>query len=448
MSQVMGSTKNLGVIVTASLAGLLFGFDTVVISGVTDSVARTFHLVPGSFWYGFSVASALLGTFIGAVFAGAPGDRYGSRDTLKAVGFMYVVSALGCAFCWNLESFYVFRFVGGLAIGASSVLAPVYISEIAPADRRGKLTGLFQFNIVFGILLAFLSNALVQQLADGADPWRIKLGVAAVPALFFLVMMYTIPQSPRWLAQRGRDEEARASLLRVGVANPDVMLAEFQRAAETARRNSAQALFVAAYRKPIMLAILIAMFNQLSGINAILYYLKDIFAAAGFVDLRNEWQQVAVGAANLIATIFALQVIDKVGRKKLLLIGSVGTAIALAGVAAIMGTGQGKGYLLVFLILFIVFFAISQGAVIWTYLSEIFPTVVRSRGQALGSATHWGMNAIIGQAFPMVAAYTQALPFVFFAACMALQFVVVLAIFPETRGVELEKMDRALEAGR
>ena len=444
----MSDSKNLGVIVTASLAGLLFGFDTVVISGVTDSVARTFHLVPGSFWYGFSVASALLGTFIGAVFAGAPGDRYGSRDTLKAVGFMYVVSALGCAFCWNLESFYVFRFVGGLAIGASSVLAPVYISEIAPADRRGKLTGLFQFNIVFGILLAFLSNALVQQLADGADPWRIKLGVAAVPALFFLVMMYTIPQSPRWLAQRGRHDEAKASLLRVGVADPDVLLVEFERAAEAARRNSAQALFIAAYRKPILLAILIAMFNQLSGINAILYYLKDIFAAAGFVDLRNEWQQVAVGAANLAATIFALQIIDRVGRKKLLLIGSVGTAIALAGVAAIMGTGQGKTYLLVFLILFIVFFAISQGAVIWTYLSEIFPTVVRSRGQALGSATHWGMNAIIGQAFPMVAAYTQALPFVFFAACMALQFVVVLAFFPETRGVELEKMDRALEARR
>jgi sugar porter (SP) family MFS transporter len=284
--------------------------------------------------------------------------------------------------------------------------------------------------------------------AGGSDPWRIKLGVAAVPALFFLVMMYTIPQSPRWLAQLGRREEARASLVRVGVTQPDAMLVEFERAAEASRRNSAQALFVAAYRKPILLAILIAVFNQLSGINAILYYLKDIFAAAGFVDLRNEWQQVAVGAANLIATIGALQVIDRVGRKKLLLIGSVGTAIALAGVAAIMGTGQGQAYLLVFLILFIVFFAISQGAVIWTYLSEIFPTAVRSRGQALGSATHWGMNAIIGQAFPMVAAYTQALPFVFFAICMAVQFVVVLAFFPETRGVELEKMDRALEPGR
>src|SRR6187399_918937 len=253
----MKTSTSLGVIVTASLAGLLFGFDTVVISGVTESVGRVFHLEAGSFWYGFSVASALLGTFIGALVAGVPGDRYGSRDTLKAVGFMYVASALGCAFCWNLESFYVFRFIGGLAIGASSVLAPVYISEIAPADRRGKLTGLFQFNIVFGILVAFLSNAIVQQLVGG-DPWRVKLGVAVVPALIFFVMMYRIPQSPRWLAQRGRPVEARASLEQLGVSEPGAMLAEFERAAESARKNSAQKLFVAAYRKPILLAILIA----------------------------------------------------------------------------------------------------------------------------------------------------------------------------------------------
>jgi sugar porter (SP) family MFS transporter len=441
----MGNSRNLGVIVTASLAGLLFGFDTVVIAGVTDSIRTVFHLAPGSFWAGFAVASGLVGTFLGALIAGKPGDAYGSRDSLKAVGAMYVVSALGCAFCWNLESFYVFRFIGGLAIGASSVLAPVYIAEIAPADRRGKLTGLFQFNIVLGILLAFLSNAFVQMLVSGSDPWRLKLGIAALPALLFLLMMYTIPQSPRWLAQRGRHDEARQSLTRVGVAEPDAMLAEFERAAQSAQRSSAQALFTRVYAKPIVLAILIAAFNQLSGINAILYYLKDIFAAAGFSDLRNEWQQVAVGAANLIATIVALQVIDRVGRRKLLLIGSVGTALALAGVAAIMGTGQGREYLLVMLVMFIAFFAFSQGAVIWVYLSEIFPTAVRSRGQALGSATHWGMNAVIGQAFPMVAAYTQALPFVFFAACMALQFFVVLAIFPETRGVELEKMDDALK---
>ncbi|MEO8017222.1 MAG: MFS transporter, partial [Pseudomonadota bacterium] len=274
--------RSLSVIVTASLAGLLFGFDTVVISGVTDSVRSVFHLEPGSFWDGFAVASGLLGTFIGALVAGSPGDRFGSRDTLKIVGFMYIVSALGAAFCWNLESFYVFRFIGGLAIGASSVLAPVYISEIAPADRRGALTGLFQFNIVFGILMAYVSNFVVQQMSGGADLWRFKLGIAAAPAIVFAVLMYTIPQSPRWLALRGRREEAVTNLALVGVANPAAMLAEFDRAAELARRNSAEKLFVAAYKKPIVLAILLAMFNQLSGINAILYYLNDIFAAAGF----------------------------------------------------------------------------------------------------------------------------------------------------------------------
>jgi sugar porter (SP) family MFS transporter len=444
----MSRSGNLGVIVTASLAGLLFGFDTVVISGVVGSIREVFGIAPGTFWDGFAVAVGLIGTFLGALFAGKPGDRYGSRDSLKVVGAMYVVSALGCAFCWSFGSFCTFRFIGGVAIGASSVLAPVYISEIAPARDRGRLTGLFQFNIVLGIVLAYLSNAFVAMSMDGADPWRIKLGIAAVPALFFLAMMYTIPQSPRWLAQRGRHDEAKASLARVGVIDADAMLREFEAAAEIARRNSAQALFVAAYRKPIMLAILIAAFNQLSGINAILYYLKDIFAAAGFSGLSNDWQQVAVGAANLVATIAALAVIDRVGRKKLLLIGSVGTALALAGVSAIMGTGQGRGYLLAMLILFIAFFAFSQGAVIWVYLSEIFPTAVRSRGQALGSATHWGMNAVIGQAFPMVALYTTALPFAFFAACMVIQFFVVLALFPETRGVELESMEQALEAKR
>jgi sugar porter (SP) family MFS transporter len=441
----MRGSRNLGVIVTASLAGLLFGFDTVVISGVTESVGKVFQLAPGSFWYGFAVASALVGTLIGALVAGAPGDRYGSRDTLKVVGFLYVISALGCAFCWSLESFLVFRFLSGLAIGASSVLAPVYISEIAPAERRGALTGLFQFNIVLGILLAFASNALVQGLAGDSDPWRIKLGIAAAPAIVFAILMFTIPQSPRWLAARGRKAEARASLERVGVNQPDAMLDEFARAAAEAQRNAAYRLFSQANRRPIVLAILLAMFNQLSGINAILYYLNDIFSAAGFSGWSNDLQAVAIGAANLIATVIALRVIDKVGRKKLLLVGAVGTAVALAGVALIFASGEGKPYLLAMLILFISFFAFSQGAVIWVYLAEIFPTPVRSRGQALGSATHWGMNAVIAQAFPMIAVYTQALPFVFFSVCMVVQFFVVLAMFPETRGVELESMNKALE---
>ncbi|HUQ11753.1 MAG TPA: sugar porter family MFS transporter [Steroidobacteraceae bacterium] len=435
---------NLGIVVTASLAGLLFGFDTVVISGVTESVGKVFELSKGGFWYGFAVASALVGTLIGALVAGIPGDRYGSRDTLKVVGFMYVVSALGCALCWNIESFYVCRFIGGLAIGASSVLAPVYISEIAPAERRGALTGLFQFNIVLGILVAFASNAVVSGVA-GDDAWRIKLGIAAVPAVVFALLIFNIPQSPRWLAMRGRKDDARDSLARVGVADVEARLAEFERAADDARRESTFKLFSAANRKPIVLAILLAMFNQLSGINAILYYLNDIFAAAGFVGWSNDLQAVAIGAANLIATVIALRVIDKVGRRKLLLIGAIGTAVALAGVALIFATGEGKPYLLPMLITFIAFFAFSQGAVIWVYLAEIFPTPVRSRGQALGSATHWGMNAIIAQAFPMIALHTQALPFVFFSICMVLQFFVVLAIFPETRGVELESMDKALE---
>jgi len=433
---------NLGVIVTASLAGLLFGFDTVVISGVTQSLSHVFHIEQGGFWYGFSVASGLLGTFVGALFAGVPGDRLGSRDSLKIVGFMYVASALGCAFCWNIESFYVFRFIGGLAIGASSVLAPVYISELASAQRRGMLTGLFQFNIVFGILVAFASNFVVDRAVP--DLWRLKLGIAAVPAVIFAMLMYTIPQSPRWLAFRGRIDEARASLRRVGIDKPDDMLAEFSRANEQARREAAAKLFVPAYRKPILLAVLLAMFNQLSGINAILYYLNDIFAAAGFDESSRSWQPVLVAAANLAATMIALLVIDRVGRKKLLLIGSVGTAVALACAALIFGTGQGTHWLLTVLIVFIAFFAFSQGAVIWVYLAEIFPTAVRSRGQSLGSATHWGMNALIGQVFPMVAVYTRSLPFAFFAACMVLQFFVVLTIFPETRRVELESMDRAL----
>ena len=438
-------TRNLGVILTASLAGLLFGFDTVVISGVTQSLAHVFHIEPGGFWYGFSVASALLGTFIGAMFAGVPGDRLGSRDSLKIVGFMYVASALGCALCWNIESFYVCRFIGGLAIGASSVLAPVYISELAPAGRRGTLTGLFQFNIVFGILVAYASNLVVDSLSSGADWWRVKLGIAAVPAIVFAILMYTIPQSPRWLALRGRLDEARDSLRRVGISDTEGMLAEFARANELAKRNAGERLFVAAHRKPIVLAILLAMFNQLSGINAILYYLNDIFAAAGYQGVASSWPPVIVAAANLLATIVALSVIDRFGRRKLLLVGAIGTAAALAAAAVIFNTGQGKEYLLYVLIVFIAFFAFSQGAVIWVYLAEIFPTPVRARGQALGSATHWGMNALIAQVFPMVAATTQGLPFAFFSACMLLQFFVVLAIFPETRRVELESMDRALQ---
>jgi sugar porter (SP) family MFS transporter len=326
------------------------------------------------------------------------------------------------------------------------VLAPVYISEIAPADRRGALTGLFQFNIVLGILLAFLSNALVQMASGGDDLWRLKLGIAAAPAILFAILMFTIPQSPRWLCTRGRLDEARASLQRVGVTNPDAMLAEFARSAEEACRNAAERLFVGRYRLPILLAVLLALFNQLSGINGILYYLNDTLKAAGIEGMSNAWQSVAIGAANFISTLIALRFIDRVGRKKLLLIGSVGTAVALATAAMIFSTGQGGQYFSTVLIVFIAFFAFSQGAVIWVYLAEIFPTAVRSRGQALGSATHWAMAAVISMVYPMLSDISNALPFAIFAGCMGLQFFVVLMIFPETRGVELESMDKALQS--
>jgi MFS family permease len=395
---------SLAIVITASLAGLLFGFDTAVISGVTHALRMEYSLSPAGL--GATVSAALWGTLIGALASGVPGDRFGSRNTLRFIGGLYTIAALGCALAWNLPSFVVFRFLVGLAIGGSSVLAPVYIAEIAATERRGVLVGLFQFNVVFGILLAYCSNFAVASLVTQPYAWRIKLAVAAIPAAVFFVLLFTIPDSPRWLALQGRME----------------------------------ALCWSRHRRPIILAVTLAMFNQLSGINAILYYLGDIFTAAGFSSMSADLQSVAIGATNLIATIVGMSFIDRIGRKALLLIGAVGTAIALAGVAVIMGTGTHRELLLPLLVGFIASFALSQGAVIWVYLSEVFPTAVRARGQSLGSATHWIMNAVVSAVFPAVAAYSTATPFAFFALMMALQFVVVLIAFPETKGVDLEKM--------
>ncbi|MBW8735319.1 MAG: MFS transporter [Asticcacaulis sp.] len=383
---------NLKAVIIASLAGLLFGFDTAVISGVTTDLKHVFSLDAQGL--GLAVSVALWGTFVGALSGGRLGDAIGGRDALRIIGALYILSSLGCALSPNLMSFVVFRFVLGLAVGASSVLAPVYMSEIVPAERRGQLVGLFQFNIVFGILLAYVSNFAVASLMSGDAVWRWKLGLAALPALLFFVLLYGIPQSA--LRQHG---------------------------------------------KPILFAILLAMFNQLSGINAILYYLNDIFAAAGFDRVSSDMQAMAVGAANLIATLIGVSFIDRIGRKRLLIIGGIGVTIALTGVAAIMATGQGQALLLWMLLLFIVSFAFSQGAVIWVYLSEIFPTPVRSRGQSLGSATHWIMNAIISAVFPVVAAQTKALPFVVFAICTLASVLIIARLFPETKGVELEAME-------
>lgn len=430
-----GRGAQTGAVLAAALAGLLFGFDTAVISGVATPVAEAFQL--GEAGKGFAVSAALFGTLVAALLAGIPGDRYGARAVLRWIGVAFLISAVGCAVAWDLASFAAFRFIGGLAIGGSSVLAPVFIAEVSPAARRGALVGLFQISIVSGILAAYLSNALVGQAIDGDAAWRWKLGVMVVPSVVFLAAMAVIPQSPRWLATRGRTDEARETAAKLGLADWDAIAGKI--GAETGRLSWAR------HKKPILLAFAVASFNQLSGINPILYYLNDIFAAAGFSAVSADLQAVAIGATNLVATLAAMTIIDRVGRRTLLLVGAAGTAVALAGVATVYSTSGQEGLLLPLLIMFIAFFALSQGAVIWVYLSEIFPTAVRARGQALGSATHWIWAAGLSFGFPVVAGQlSQALPFWFFAAATVAQFIVVWRFFPETKRVTLEDMDEAL----
>ena len=428
--------------VVGALGGLLFGFDTAVIAGTTHSLTLAYALTPQQL--GVTVAMALVGTVIGAMSAGIPGQKYGARETLRVLAIFYVLSALGCAFAWNWDTLLLARFLGGLGIGGSSVLGPVYIAELAPAKIRGRLVGMFQINIVIGILLAYLSNFVIARQGLGAAEWRWQFGVAALPAVLFLVMLFGIPQSPRWLVTRKRVEEARAVLQKMGGEEPERELQEIINSVHLERLEKTEPLFTWKYRLPIFLAITIGMFNQLSGINAILYYLNDIFGAAGFSELSGDLQAVAVGGMNLLATLLAMSVIDKLGRKTLLLVGSVGTALCLAGVARVFLTHQHQEYLLWFLVAYIAFFAISQGAVIWVYISEVFPNRVRAKGQALGSSSHWVMNAIIAYTFPQLAKSSGAYPFMFFSAMMVLQFFVVLFFYPETKRFTLEQMQQRL----
>lgn len=431
--------------VVAALGGLLFGFDTAVIAGTTHSLTDVYQLSPG--YLGFTVASALWGTILGAMFAGIPGDRYGRRDSLRVMAVLYFISALGCACAWNWDALVFFRFLGGLGIGGSSVLGPMYIAEIAPASWRGRLVGFFQFNVVAGILLAYLSNYLVGLQQFGTDTeWRWKLGVSALPAGLFFLMLFTIPRSPRWLVKKQRVTEARDVLRLTGEQNYEEELRDIVESIDAEHGLGDEPLFQHKYRLPIFLAVTIGMFNQLAGINAILYYLNDIFAYAGYSKVSGDLQAVAVGVTNLIFTMLAMSIIDKVGRKKLLLTGAVGTALCLSGVAAVFATNQRHDLLIWLLIAYIAFFAFSQGAVIWVYISEVFPNRVRAKGQSLGSFTHWFMNALISGVFPALAARSKSIPFVFFAAMMVLQFVVVLLVYPETKGVSLEEMQKKLTA--
>lgn len=428
--------------VVAALGGLLFGFDTAVISGTTAALRETYHLTPGLL--GMTVSSALWGTILGAMLAGIPGDRFGRRDSLRIMAILYLVSALGCAGAWNWYALVFFRVIGGLGIGGSSVLGPMYIAEIAPANWRGRLVGLFQFNVVFGILLAYFSNYSIGLAHFGATEWRWELGIAALPAALFLTLLFTIPRSPRWLVKRGRVQEARAVLQLTGDTNYEQDLQEIIQSVHLEQHRTDEPLFSRKFGLPIFLAVSIGMFNQLSGINAILYYLNDIFAHAGFSKVSGSLQAVAIGATNLMFTMIAMSVIDKIGRKTLLLVGSVGTALCLAGVSRIFFTARNQNMLIWLLVGYIAFFAFSQGAVIWVYLAEVFPNTVRAKGQSLGSFSHWFMNGLISLIFPTMAASSGAYPFVFFSIMMVVQFFVVLFVYPETKGITLEQMQKKM----
>jgi sugar porter (SP) family MFS transporter len=431
--------------IVAALGGLLFGFDTAVIAGTTGALTKLFNLTPASL--GLTVAVALWGTITGALLAGFPSDRYGRRDSLRALAVIFFLSALGCAAAWNWLSFVSFRFVAGLAIGGSSVLGPMYIAEIAPAKWRGRLVGFFQFNVVFGIMLAYFSNYVIGTVGLGAEEWRWKLGISAAPAVLFFFMLFGIPRSPRWLVKKGRIGEAQHVLAQVGDPNPEAEIATIADSIHTELGAGRHRLFSSIYRKPVMLAILIAMFNQLAGINSILYYLNDIFGRAGFTKVSGDLQAVVIGATNLLFTTIAMAVIDKLGRKTMLLTGSVGTSICLAIVCYVFHTGRHEHMLVWPLIGYIAFFAFSQGACIWVYISEIFPNAVRAKGQSLGSFTHWFMTAVLSWIFPLLSAHSAAVPFGFFSIMMVVQFFVVLFLFPETKGISLEEMQKKLGIG-
>lgn len=432
----------------AALGGLLFGFDTIVISGVQQQLKALFQL--DGFLQGFMTASALIGTVIGALIAGKPGDLYGRRDSLKVAGVLYFICAAGCAGAWSLGSLIVFRFVGGIAVGASSVLGPLYLAEISPAAWRGRLVSFFQFNVVLGVLLAFFSNYCIGGRGLGQDEWRWKLGVQAVPALLFLILLFFIPRSPRWLVMRGLHAEAAQVLRLIGTEDVDQQVAAIRTSIHEEMAGRAQPLFRRAHARPLFLAWAVAVFNQLDGINALMYYLNPIFTMAGFTKVSGDLQAVIVGVANLLATVFGMAIIDRAGRKPLLIWGAIFTGVCLAGIAWIFSGSEYHGALIWVLVGYIIGHGFGQGAVIWVYISEVFPNAVRAKGQAWGSFTHWFMAMLVSWTFPMVAKNAGApgagAPFAFFAVMMVVQIFVVWRYFPETKRVPLEEMEQRVES--
>ncbi|MFM8414447.1 MAG: sugar porter family MFS transporter [Planctomycetota bacterium] len=432
--------------IVSSLAGFLFGFDTVVISGAEKTIQQVWGLSPAL--HGVAMASALYGTVLGAVFGGWPTDRIGRRPTLLWIGVLYFVSAVWSGLATDVWSFIIARLIGGVGVGVSTVAAPLYISEISPPNLRGRLAGLFQFNIVFGILVAFLSNYLIE--GTGPNDWRWMLGAEAFPALAYTLACLVIPESPRWLLLQGGEARRRQALDVLARLDPGGSAADLDRAADrivaATGGGAAGGASLARLRRPLLLAFLIAVFNQFSGINAVLYFAPRIFEMAGLGEKSALLQSVGIGVTNLAFTFVGLWLIDRVGRRTLLVVGSLGY-IGSLGLCAWAFATEHFAVVPACIFAFVAAHAIGQGAVIWVFIAEIFPDRFRATGQAVGCATHWVCAALITTVFPVMAsAFAPAVIFAFFAGMMVLQLVWVLALVPETKGVPLEELARRLQA--
>ncbi|MFV8373701.1 sugar porter family MFS transporter [Flavobacterium sp. LB1P62] len=430
---------------TVAVAGFLFGFDTVVISGANLPIKELWHTTP--LFHGiFIMSMALWGTVFGALFGGIPCDKLGRKKTLFWIGILFLVSALGSALAPNPYLFSLFRFIGGIGVGASSVAAPIYISEISTAKNRGKLVALFQFNIVFGILIAFFSNYLFEGFA-GANDWRWMIGIVALPAFIYSIIVLKIPDSPRWLILKKRDDAAGLKVLEM-IYTKEEALENFEEIKKDVIDSTVkETIFSKKYKLPVILAFLLAFFNQLSGINFILYYAPEILEMAGLGSKESLMNSILIGLINLIFTIIGMRLIDVLGRKQLMIIGSIGYIVSLTMVALAFHNNLGSIILMVSILLFIASHAIGQGAVIWVFISEIFPNNVRANGQSFGTGIHWIFAALITLAGPVVIDLFKENPwpiFAFFAFMMVLQLVFVLFMMPETKGLSLEELEHKM----
>ena len=435
--------------ITVALAGFLFGFDTVVISGANLPVRELWDLSP--LFHGlFIMSMALWGTVLGSLTGGIPCDRFGRKKTLFWIGVLYFVSAVGSALSPDPYLFSFFRFIGGVGVGASSVAAPTYISEISTASNRGKLVALYQFNIVFGILIAFFSNYLLEGF-QGENDWRWMLGVEGIPAILYVLLVLGVPESPRWLLHKKKDEKSAFEIL-----NRVYPVAEVQQKindikTELAKTSDDVKLFTKRYKKPLVLAFLIAFFNQLSGINFILYYAPEILVKAGLATEDSLLNSISIGIVNLVFTFVGVGLIDRLGRRTLMFIGSTGYILSLATVAWCFYTGASSSILLTFILVFIASHAIGQGAVIWVFISEIFPNKVRAYGQSWGTGTHWVFAALITLLTPVFLDGEDGIfkdnpwpIFAFFAFMMVLQLLFTKFMMPETKGISLEELEAKL----